>query len=454
MADSTQVTHTSENNFFGGKNESGLIRFSIQSILIIATFLWFQVGTPNQNLSSITSTYASSDFAVNLTSLFSSTVPQVTSYPEATNPSVYLKKHKNGIGSDDDPVRLTPESKILAGINEPSVKAEVLDETIHLRNYTPNTSKAIQREAVNQRTDTSLKKTNKVAKKKVNEAFGSIVYHGDHFKEMESYVYNKPRQVVEVDIPTKPVAQFASIKTTIEEETETLKASISSTISTIKLESIKFLNIAAPKDVAPIRISDNASTTKQHNQLNDLKDDESEAIASVSSTQALIAKTGITSTQFHELSIEATTNEKFLLVRFTASWCAPCKIMERDVYPNPSVKAIMDQHFLSMKVDVESFDGINLKQKFDIQSVPSFLIFNSNGELVDHVKRSLSSKKMLKVLKKQIKEIDTFEDTDLLSKSEYDNGDLEYDSTPITIRCPIFYLRIRYCYSAPVRPFT
>lgn len=436
MAGSTQVTQSDENNLFGGKNESGLIRFSIHSFLIIATFVWFQSGNLNQSFLSLNSYYASSDFAVNFTSPVFATALEETKYPVAVNQSVYLTNQKNGIGSDDDPVRFNPESKNLTGILEPIVNlpvanAEVVDASIHPENYTPKTSKAIMREAVNQRSDTSFKQKTIVAKKEKEEPFGSVVYHGEHFKEMPTYVQKSSAEIVEQ--VSKPVARFASLKNETKVK-ETVKESFTSTLSTIKIASLKLSNIAAHEEVASINSSDNASTTKQQdNQLHNLKVDEPEAaIASFSLTDELIAKTGITSTQFHELSVKASADEKMLLVRFNATWCAPCKMMERDVYANTHVKAFMDQHFLSMKVDIGSFDGINLKQKFDVESLPSFLLFNSKGELVVHNKESLSSKKMLKLLKKQVKQSDRIDSTNSLSKSENDNENSDFDTGPIT----------------------
>ncbi len=447
MASSIQVTHTNETTttddsnpeltiLFGGKTESGLVRFIIKSIFFIAIIVWSQNENLNQDFFSTTSNYTTSNIAVNLTSIFSSVKPELTTH------SVYSTIQKNCIGSNDGPVRFNPKSKSLKGILKPIVKVEVSDEFIHPENYTPNTSKAIQREAVHQRSDTFFneKKTDFDVNK--NEPFGSVVYTVSHFQEMESYSATfasinsstktniSPRKVAHR--LSKPAVRPSQNKETVRAAIPLKKGSESTKISSFKIASLQLSNIAAPENAAPINSSDNASTTKQVNkQFNNLNVDESEANASVSLTQELLARPEVTSSQFNELRLSAFENDKMMLVRFTASWCVPCKVMEENVYANPQIKAYMDQHFVAMKLDVDSFDGINLKQIYDVQLIPSFLVFKSNGDLAGHFKKAISSQEMLNLLKDQVRELNNTDGTNSLSKSENDNEDLEIDRNTI-----------------------
>jgi len=438
------------------KTDSGLIRFIIQSIVLFAILVWSQTGHLTQSCTSPLSNYNASSSAVDFASMFTA------AQPEVNRPSVYSTEQKNCIGSDDDQARFNPESKNLVRTIMSIAKLEVVDESIHPGNYTPSASNAIQREAVNQRSDTFFnKQTNKKTsikaekqkkKKKItpsgkNRPVGSIVYTGAHFRDMDSYetssvskTSNKHTHISPQDVaikPSEPNAPFTSLSSTKEETAPAKKAAkvgrTKLVLSTLNVTSLKFSNIAAREEVASIKRSDNVSTTKhQTNNSNNLTVGGTEATASVSSTQASTAKPQITSAQFKELKWRAVEEDKLLIVRFTATWCMPCKVMEKNVYANPEVKGYMDQHFLSMKLDSDSFDGINMKQMYDVQMIPSFLIFKSNGELVGHHKKSISATAMLDILKDHKARLNVLSKADGLTKSENDNIDWQTQLTPIT----------------------
>ena len=90
---------------------------------------------------------------------------------------------------------------------------------------------------------------------------------------------------------------------------------------------------------------------------------------------------------------------KLYFVNFTASWCSPCKFMDDYTYTDPGLSYYVRQNYLATKVDIDAFDGVGYKQQYNIRSVPSILIFNSQGRLVGRYEESMSASKMINVLK-------------------------------------------------------
>lgn len=95
---------------------------------------------------------------------------------------------------------------------------------------------------------------------------------------------------------------------------------------------------------------------------------------------------------------KAKSEGKLFFVDFYAKWCAPCKWMDETTFSDAEVTAMLNANFVSMKVDIDDFDGFSLKQQYKIKYLPTILIFNSKGELIDRMEETMSPRKMLEFL--------------------------------------------------------
>lgn len=91
---------------------------------------------------------------------------------------------------------------------------------------------------------------------------------------------------------------------------------------------------------------------------------------------------------------KAKKEHKYIFVDCYATWCSPCKAMEKNVYPKDTVGNIMNASFVSIKVqcDTSKTDGEEIKARyadahkiatdFHIRAYPSFLFFSPDGKIV------------------------------------------------------------------------
>ncbi|WMI66017.1 thioredoxin family protein [Aestuariibaculum sp. YM273] len=81
---------------------------------------------------------------------------------------------------------------------------------------------------------------------------------------------------------------------------------------------------------------------------------------------------------FEEALEKAKTENKLVFIDFYTSWCAPCKLMARDVFPLPEVGAVYNKQFVSLKLDAER-EGAKVAAKYKVTSYPTFLYLKSDG---------------------------------------------------------------------------
>lgn len=82
---------------------------------------------------------------------------------------------------------------------------------------------------------------------------------------------------------------------------------------------------------------------------------------------------------------EANAAGKDIFLDIYATWCGPCKMMEKNVYTNDSVASFYNSNFINLKIDGETDFGTVLASKFQLTAYPSLYFLNQQGELINTV---------------------------------------------------------------------
>ena len=76
---------------------------------------------------------------------------------------------------------------------------------------------------------------------------------------------------------------------------------------------------------------------------------------------------------------------KLVFIDLYASWCPPCRMMERQVFSRKDVGEFMDQRFVAAKYDTDKATGRELMKKYGSGAIPLYLVFDTRGELLGRI---------------------------------------------------------------------
>lgn len=86
--------------------------------------------------------------------------------------------------------------------------------------------------------------------------------------------------------------------------------------------------------------------------------------------------------EWKDVLTKAKTENKFIFVDAYTDWCMWCKVMDKNTFPDDKVSAVLNSKFVPVKIEMETGNGTLLAMKYRVASFPTFLVFNSDGQLL------------------------------------------------------------------------
>jgi thiol-disulfide isomerase/thioredoxin len=113
---------------------------------------------------------------------------------------------------------------------------------------------------------------------------------------------------------------------------------------------------------------------------------------------------------------------KLILLDFWANYCTPCRMMEEYTFTNPEVEDYINAHYIPVKVDIQSFDGFDLKNQFNVSLLPTIIVLNSKGVQVGRHEETFSASRLIPVL-------ETYNEAKNRQKVSIPKRDLAYNAS-------------------------
>lgn len=79
---------------------------------------------------------------------------------------------------------------------------------------------------------------------------------------------------------------------------------------------------------------------------------------------------------------KAKSDNKLIFMDAFTTWCGPCKMMAKNVFPDPGVASLYNRNFINVAEDMEKGEGIVLKNQYKVNAYPTYLFVNGDGEIV------------------------------------------------------------------------
>jgi len=100
--------------------------------------------------------------------------------------------------------------------------------------------------------------------------------------------------------------------------------------------------------------------------------------ASLLSAQGMEFETG----NWASILKKAEKENKLIYLDAYTSWCGPCKMMKKSIFPDAQVGTYFNQNFVNAQIDMEKGEGPGLATKYSVNAYPTHLFINGKGELV------------------------------------------------------------------------
>ena len=94
----------------------------------------------------------------------------------------------------------------------------------------------------------------------------------------------------------------------------------------------------------------------------------------------------------------AAVEGKLVFLDFWADYCSPCKLMEKYTFTDPSVIERMNGSYVPVRINIETFDGYDLKAQYNVKLLPTIIVLNSKGKQVARFEESMSGSKLSAIL--------------------------------------------------------
>ncbi len=92
-----------------------------------------------------------------------------------------------------------------------------------------------------------------------------------------------------------------------------------------------------------------------------------------------------TESSWNNILKKAKAEKKVIFLDAYASWCGPCKMLQKNVFTRKEVGDYFNKSFINVKMDMEKGEGPMLSQRYPLEAYPTLLFIDGNGRVLKKV---------------------------------------------------------------------
>ncbi len=94
----------------------------------------------------------------------------------------------------------------------------------------------------------------------------------------------------------------------------------------------------------------------------------------------------------------AAQSGKPIIMFFTAKWCAPCRIMKRNVWADEQVDAVVKSGFTPVMIDLDDPNSAETVSRNRVGTTPTTIVTDSQGNVLKRVEGGMNKAEFLNLL--------------------------------------------------------
>lgn len=92
-----------------------------------------------------------------------------------------------------------------------------------------------------------------------------------------------------------------------------------------------------------------------------------------------------TEASWKDILKKAKAEKKVIFLDAYASWCGPCKMLQKNVFTKKDVGDFYNSKFINVKIDMEKGEGPALAQVYPLEAYPTLMYIDGNGRVLKKV---------------------------------------------------------------------